>query len=145
MDTIHKNSWRYARIPSAENSSALWTHGKQRLHFLSSGVFHAASSLPMSSSSLKTPKFSGISNTKISVGAAFKGENDVRWLSIHTASSITIPSLAAITGLPSLVRFIFSLYSLCAAGRSAEKPANLLGVGLLSKKCFSLSASSLYF
>ena len=57
---------------SEENSTALWTHGKQRLHFSSSGVFHAVSSLPMSSLSLKTLKFSEISNTKISVGAAFK-------------------------------------------------------------------------
>ncbi|EYB97006.1 hypothetical protein Y032_0144g2456 [Ancylostoma ceylanicum] len=72
MRTIHRISWRYARILSAENSSALWTHGKQLLHFSSSGVFHAVSSLPMRSSSLKTLKFSEIFNTKISVGAAFK-------------------------------------------------------------------------
>ncbi|EYC29227.1 hypothetical protein Y032_0006g2854 [Ancylostoma ceylanicum] len=41
------------------------------LRFSSSVVFHAVSSLPMSSSSLKTLKFSEISNTKISVGATF--------------------------------------------------------------------------
>ena len=71
MRTIHRISWRYVRIPSAGNSSALWTHGKQRLHFPSSGVFHAVSSLPMSSSSLITSKSSEISNMKISAGAAF--------------------------------------------------------------------------
>ncbi|EYC36006.1 hypothetical protein Y032_0947g3164 [Ancylostoma ceylanicum] len=72
MRTIHKILCRYARKPSAENLFTLQTHGKERLHFPSSGVFHAVSSLPMSSSSLKTLKFSEILNTKISVGVAFK-------------------------------------------------------------------------
>ncbi|EYB93984.1 hypothetical protein Y032_0177g618 [Ancylostoma ceylanicum] len=70
MRTIHRISRRYERIPSAENSSALWTHGKQRLHSPSSGVFHAVISLPMSSSPMKTLEFSRVSNTRNSVSAA---------------------------------------------------------------------------
>ncbi|EYC00958.1 hypothetical protein Y032_0111g218 [Ancylostoma ceylanicum] len=72
MHTIHRILWRYARIHSAENWSAMWTHGKQLLHFPSSSVFHAVSSLPITSSPPKALKFTEISNTKISLSAVFK-------------------------------------------------------------------------
>ncbi|EYC40061.1 hypothetical protein Y032_0631g866 [Ancylostoma ceylanicum] len=49
MRTVHRISWRHARMPSAENLSALQTHGKRCLHVPSSGMFHAVPSLPMSS------------------------------------------------------------------------------------------------
>ncbi|EYC05322.1 hypothetical protein Y032_0082g1517 [Ancylostoma ceylanicum] len=70
--TIHRDSWLYPRIPVAENSSTLWTPGKQRFPSPSFGVFHAVSSPPVSSSFLKTLFASGIFNTEIPVNAAFK-------------------------------------------------------------------------
>ncbi|EYC07568.1 hypothetical protein Y032_0069g291 [Ancylostoma ceylanicum] len=72
MCPIHRISWRYGREPSAGNSSTLWTHGKQRLHFPPSGVFHGVSPLRRCSSFLKTSKFSEITDSEISVSAAFK-------------------------------------------------------------------------